>query len=308
MQASSSSKAWLQAPARGVLWSWSKWGKKLTRGQLSQLVLIGAPVISATTAEIIWPGQVVTMTTSNTPWLVVAAAARGKVLLAGQPAPTLRKVKHSSPSLRHLLLTRTQNEARTSQTAVRLLVWRTPVAALRSAWAKEMEDCCPQKCCPIIGLIWLQGVGWEFQVPFFCIATWPFKAVGSPCYFQNFAWFSNELVSSTIRSSFEQFGPTNFILAHWKSKMLLLHLFNSLPVIKNSESFTEFKRSSDIHQQSCGIWPKERAPEQSGWKVDPVMQSAVRLAVSLGPGCASSEQTFQAEEQQKLMRNDTKLV
>lgn len=47
-----------------------------------------------------------------------------------------------------------------------------------------------------------------------------------------------------------------------KSKILPLYLCNSLPLIKNLESFTEFKGSTDTQERPCRTWPKERAAEQ----------------------------------------------
>lgn len=122
----------------------SKRGKKLTGGQLSEPVLIESSVISTATAAIVWPGQAVTMTTPSTLQPAAAAASR-KVLLAAWPAPTIKEVKPSSPSLWCLLLTWTQNEACTSEAAVQLLLRRGTVTAQPSASAKGIKACCPRK-------------------------------------------------------------------------------------------------------------------------------------------------------------------
>lgn len=140
-----------------------------------------APLISATRAEIICPGHPLT---ANTAWPAGQQLTK-KVQLAGQPTPTPRRVKPSSPSLQQRSCAFSDHKNSESvQASVHLLVWRGPVRALCSARAKEVENYCPQRCCPIIGLIWFEkGVG--FQVPFLSIGTC--KPVGSPWgFFQDF--------------------------------------------------------------------------------------------------------------------------
>lgn len=196
----------LLAPASTSL-ELSKWREKLTPGQLLSLSWL-KPLFSLQShlrsCDLVrlspWPLQILPFC---------------KLLLPAQPAPAIRNVKPSP----HLTPTRRAHEDSkwcTSETAVQLLLWRRLAGRISSAWAKEIEDFCPCKCSPIFGLIWLRERK-KFQVRFLCIVTRSYKPAGS-LYFQNFAQFSNELISWTIQSSFEQFGPTDFILAQWKKQ------------------------------------------------------------------------------------------
>lgn len=80
--------------------------------------------------------------------------------------------------------------------------------------------------------------------------------------------------------------------------------------LKKSECFTDFRGSSgDTHQQSCRVWPKERAPARKGVETGPChIKRCQTCGLSLGPGSAKNEQTSQVKEEQKIMSNDTKLA
>lgn len=85
------------------------------------------------------------------------ATAHKEVLLAGQPTPTPRRVQPSSPSLQQRSCAFSDHkDSEPVQVLAQLLTWRGPVRALCSARAKEIENYCPQKCCPIIGFIWFE--------------------------------------------------------------------------------------------------------------------------------------------------------
>lgn len=153
-----------------------------------------APLFSATSAEIVYPGHHLTVATANTAW--PAGQQLTKKCCQRTTHSNFQKGQtflHSNKGVVPFLITKTQTES--VQVLAQLLVWRGPVTVLWSARTKEVENYCPQRCCPIIRFTWFEKRA-GFQVPFLCTGT--FRPVGSFCSFQDFTWFSDYPTSWTI--------------------------------------------------------------------------------------------------------------